>query len=195
MPREPENSVHPRTRAEWREWLAHNHTRSEGIWLVSYKKSAGRPRVDYEEIVEEALCFGWIDSKGNSLDDERTMLWMAPRRPKTGWSRSNKIRIEKLIAGGRMAAPGLAKIEAAKEDGSWSALDAVEALEIPNDLAAAFRRHAGSKKHFDAFPRSVKRSILEWIVSAKKAETRAARIDETARLAAQNERANQWKKP
>ena len=190
----PPNSVHPLSRAEWRAWLADNHTRAEGVWLISYKKGAGQPRVTYDEAVEEALCFGWIDSKGNKLDDKRTMLWFAPRKPKTGWSRPNKGRVERLIAAGLMAPAGLAKVEAAQRDGSWTALDAVEALEIPADLALALARHATARQNFDAFPRSVKRGILEWISNAKKAETRAGRVEETARLAAENQRAAQWQK-
>jgi uncharacterized protein YdeI (YjbR/CyaY-like superfamily) len=187
----PPNSVQPETLADWRAWLVANHVHKEGVWLITYKKSSGKPRIDYEEAVEEALCFGWIDSKGNKLDEERTMLWFAPRRPNTGWSALNKRRVEKLITEGRMAAPGLAKIEAAKADGSWWVLDAVEALEIPPDLAAALQANPDAERYFDAFPRSAKRAILVWITSAKRAETRAKRLAETVRLAAQNLRANQ----
>jgi uncharacterized protein YdeI (YjbR/CyaY-like superfamily) len=193
MPTKPPNSTHPKSRAAWRKWLAKNHTRKEGIWLISYKKATGKPRVDYEESVEEALCFGWVDSKGNKLDDERTMLWFAPRKKGSGWSRPNKERMERLIKAGLMAPAGLAKVEAAKKDGSWNALDAVEALEIPPDLAKAFSKNKTAKKFFDAFPRSVKRAILEWISNAKKPETRAARILDTITRAERNIRANQWR--
>lgn len=187
----PPNSVHPKTRAEWRQWLEKHHTRTEGVWLITYKKATGKPRVEYEEAVEEALCFGWIDSKANKLDDERSMLWMSPRKPGTGWSRPNKERIERLTAAGLIAPAGLAKIEAARKDGSWEALDAVEALEIPPDLEKAFASYGAAKQNFEAFPRSVKRAILEWISNAKKPETRAKRVEETARLAGENRRANQ----
>lgn len=189
----PINSVHPKSRAEWRKWLEENHTRNEGVWLIMYKKGTGKPRVDYAEAVEEALCFGWIDSKGNKLDDERSMLWMAPRKSKTGWSKLNKERIEKLIKSGLMTSAGLAKINAAKKDGTWNALDAIEALEIPPDLAKAFSKNKTAREYFDAFPRSVKRGILEWIASAKKPETRANRIEETVTKAEKNIRANQWR--
>ncbi len=168
----PPNSIHPLTRAEWRSWLEQNWTRTEGIWLVSYKKDTGKPRFEYDEAVEEALCFGWVDSKPNKLDEERSLLWFAPRKRGTGWSKPNKDRVERLIAQGLMAPPGLAKIEAAKQDGSWNALDAVEALEIPPDLAEALALYPSAGTNFDAFPRSVKRGILEWIVNAKKPETR-----------------------
>lgn len=189
----PPNAVHPKTRAEWRAWLEEHHTRTEGVWLVTYKKATGKPRVEYEEAVEEALCFGWIDSKANTLDEERSVLWMAPRKPRTGWARTNKNRVERLIADGRMTAAGLAKIEAAKQDGSWNALDAAEALEIPPDLEKAFAQHGAARQNFDAFPPSVRKGILTWIGSAKRPETRSKRIEETARLAAENIRANQWR--
>lgn len=194
MPVEPPpNSFHPLSRADWRAWLAANTTRREGVWLVTYKQATGKPRVDYEDAVEEAVCFGWIDSKTNKLDDERSMLWFAPRRAGTGWSKSNKERVAKLLEAGLMAPPGLAKVEAAQRDGSWNALDAVEALIIPPDLAEALAAYSTAQANFDAFPRSVKRGILEWIASAKKPETRAKRVAETARLAAENRRANQWR--
>lgn len=193
VPDMPPNAVHPLTRDEWRAWLEEHHTRREGVWLVSYKKATGQPRVEYEAAVEEALCFGWIDSKGAKLDDERTMLWFAPRKPRTGWSASNKARIERLMAAGRMAPAGLAKIQAAQQDGSWTALDDVEALEVPPDLAQALAAYPSAAGYFDAFPRSAKRAILEWISIARTPATRAKRVEETARLAAENKRANQWR--
>ncbi|MBD2112262.1 MULTISPECIES: YdeI/OmpD-associated family protein [Cyanophyceae] len=190
----PNNSVQVESRAEWREWLATNHSRTEGLWLITYKKRPGKPHVSYDEVVEEALCFGWIDSKGNKLDDERTMLWMAPRQPGTGWSALNKKRIAALSEAGLMMPPGLAKIEAAKQDGSWELLDAIERLEVPTDLATALAENELARANFEAFPRSAKRGILEWIASAKRAETRTRRIAETVELAAQNLRANSWPK-
>jgi uncharacterized protein YdeI (YjbR/CyaY-like superfamily) len=193
MKEAPPNSIHPLSRSEWRAWLAENYTRTAGVWLVSYKKATGKPRFDYEEAVEEALCFGWIDSKGNKLDEERSLLWFAPRKGGTGWSKPNKERVEKLIAAGQMTPAGLAKVEAAKADGTWTALDSIEALEIPPDLAAALADHPPAADHFAAFPRSVKRGILEWISTAKTATTRTKRITETATLAAENKRANQWR--
>lgn len=160
---------------------------------MSYKKATGKPRFAYEEAVEEALCFGWVDSKGNKLDSERSMLWFAPRKPGTGWSRPNKQRVERLIETGQMAPAGLAKVEAAKKDGTWNLLDGVESLEIPPDLQKELDANPAASQYFEAFPRSIKRGILEWILHAKKPETRARRIEETARLAAQNIRANQWR--
>ncbi len=189
----PQPSVHPLTRSEWRQWLSVHHTQKTGVWLVSYKKAAGKPRFDYDDAVEEALCFGWVDSKPNKLDAERTLLWFAPRKPGTGWSRPNKLRVERMQKAGLMAEAGLRKVEQAQADGSWAKLDAIEDLTVPDDLAQALNRYPVAMRHFSAFPRSAKRGILEWIASAKTEPTRTRRIEETARLADINERANQWR--
>ncbi len=180
-------------RKAWRKWLEANHASSKGVWLIFNKKATGKPYLSYDEQVEEALCFGWVDSKPRTVDDECSSLYFAPRKAKSGWSQLNKERIQKLSAAGWMTPAGMAKIEDARKDGSWEKLDGVEALEVPPDLAAAFKLFAGSKENFEAFPRSVKRGILEWIVQAKRPETRAKRVEETARLAAENIRANQWR--
>jgi uncharacterized protein YdeI (YjbR/CyaY-like superfamily) len=185
--------VHPLTREEWRAWLEANHTRPEGAWMVTYKKATGKPRVEYDEAVEEALCYGWVDSKPNKLDDERSLLWFAPRKGGTGWSKPNKERVERMFAAGKMAPAGIAKVEAAQADGTWTLLDEVEMLTVPPDLAAALGAQPPAAENFAGFPRSVKRGILEWILQAKRPETRAARIAETATLAAQGKRANQWR--
>lgn len=189
----PPNSTHPLTRAEWRDWLAANHERDGGVWLISYKKATGLPAMTYDEAVEEALCWGWVDSKPRKLDEERSMLYYAPRQGGSGWSRPNKERVERAIATGQMTAAGLAKVEEAKADGTWTMLDAVENLELPDDLAAEFDRYPNARANWEAFPRSAKRGILEWIIQARKPETRAKRVEETARLADENVRANQWR--
>lgn len=186
---------HAETRGQWRAWLAANHRRADGVWLVTWKKHTGRPAPTYGEGVEEALCYGWVDSLGRRLDDDRTMLWYAPRKRRSGWSRPNKERFERLEAAGLMTAAGRAVIDAAKADGSWTLLDDVEDLIVPVDLAAAFAGHPGSREQWDAFPPSARRGILEWIVQAKRAETRVRRVEETAALAARGERANQWRRP
>lgn len=189
----PIPSVHPLTRSEWRQWLEANHTRTTGVWLVSYKKATGKPRFEYDDAVEEALCFGWVDSKPNKLDLERTLLWFAPRKPGTGWSRPNKLRVERMLQVGLMADAGLRKVEQARVDGSWEKLDAIEDLTVPDDLARALDGYPQATENFAAFPRSAKRGILEWIATAKTPQTRAKRIDETSRLANNNVRANQWR--
>ena len=150
--------------------------------------------MDVNEAFEEAICFGWIDSLPRILDEERTMLYFAPRKSRSNWSGLNKTRAENLLAAGLMTPSGLEKIEAAKKDGSWTALDAVEALIVPPDLSEAFDLFPSTKENFETFPRSVKRGILEWIPNAKRPETRKKRVDETARLSAKNVRANQLRK-
>ncbi len=182
--------VHPKTRSEWRRWLEQHHATSTGVWLVSYKKATGKPRLEYAEAVEEALCFGWVDSKAATLDEERSMLTFTPRNPKSAWSRPNKERVARLGKEGRMAKAGLDAVATAKSNGSWTALDSVEALKVPPDLAKALAGNKKAKRYFDVFPPSSKRIILWWIESAKREETRARRISETVRLAAENVRAN-----
>lgn len=178
------------SRNQWREWLEANHADATSQWVATYKKSGGRPdlHVPYEVIRDEAICFGWIDSRIAKLDADRSLLMVSRRKPRSGWSKVNKERIEALMAQGWMAAPGLAAIEAAKQDGSWTKLDAVETLEVPPDLAAAFTPTGREK--FDAFAPSSRRGILEWISAAKTEATRQKRIAETARLAELGIRAN-----
>lgn len=184
-------NVHPKTRSEWRRWLQRNHANAKGAWLITYKKATGKPRVEYADAVEEALCFGWVDSHSKTIDEERSMLMFTPRNPKSAWSRPNKERIERLTKDGQMTEAGSRAVTAAKANGSWNALDSVEALIVPADLEKALGRNKRAKEHFDAFPPSAKKTILWWIESAKRDETRQRRIAETVRLAAQNVRANQ----
>jgi uncharacterized protein YdeI (YjbR/CyaY-like superfamily) len=160
---------------------------------VFWRKQSGRAGLTYEEAVLEALCFGWIDSKGAKLDDDRTMLWMSPRKRGSGWARTNKVRIEQLLAEGLMASAGLALIGEAKRDGSWTLLDDVENLVVPDDLAAALDAHPGVRERWDALPRSVRRGALEQLVQAKRPETRARRVAEFARVTAEGERPGQWR--
>jgi uncharacterized protein YdeI (YjbR/CyaY-like superfamily) len=182
--------VQVESREEWRQWLAENHATSNGIWLITYKKGVPEKYVSYDEIVEEALCFGWIDGLRSKFDDQRSMLYICPRRPGSPWSRLNKTRIEKLEALGLITPAGYAQIEQAKADGSWVIYDEVEDLKIPPDLAAALDADPTARSYFDAFSDSSKKGILWWIKSGKRDETRRKRIAETVRLAAQNLRAN-----
>lgn len=191
MPEIP--SVHPTTRAEWRAWLEKHHASAPGAWFVYYKKATGKSRVPYEDAIEEALCFGWIDSVQRVLDDERTMLRFSPRKPNSGWSKPNKERVDRLVERGLMTAAGLAKIDAAKRDGSWSVLDAVERLEMPPDLKKALAAKPIAARHFAAFPPSSKKIILNWIASAKRTQTRQKRIAETVRQAAKKLKANHYR--
>jgi len=174
-------------------WYSKNHSKSPGLWVVTYKKSAGEPAPTYDELVRLALCYGWIDSVPGKVDELRTKLYFSPRKKGSGWSASNKARIKELLASGKMKAPGLKVLEQAKADGSWNKLDSSESATVPKDLIAAFRKHPGSKANFDAFPAGVRKQILQWIDQAKTAPTREKRITETASLAAENIRANQWR--
>ena len=174
------------SRAEWRAWLKKHHTRSEGIWLIRWKKSRADKYMGYDAIAEEALCFGWIDATARPLDHESSLILVCPRKPKSVWSKVNKARVEQLIANKRMTPAGLKVIDAAKKSGSWTSLDAVEALEMPADLVKALAKNKTAKKHFEAFPPSARKFILYHIGSAKTEVTRTKRITGTVRLAALN---------
>ena len=180
--------VHAESVGQWRDWLVDNHTDADGVWLVSWKTATGRPRISYEESVLEALCVGWIDSLAGTLDDERSTLWFGPRKPGSGWSRPNKERIAKLELQGRLLPAGMTSIALAKANGAWTALDDIENLVVPDDLAAALT--AGDAwTNWDEFPRSTKRAILVWISQPKAAATRAKRIAEAAEKTSRGERA------
>ncbi len=178
--------IYASDRNQWREWLGKNHLTSPGIWLVYYKVKSGQPSVRYSEAVQEALCFGWIDSKVKSLDESRYQQIFTPRKPKSVWSKLNKQYIEELIAAGLMTEFGLAKIADAKKDGSWTSLDAIEALIIPSDLQQALAANSSANLNFAAFSNSTKKNILFWIENAKRPETRLKRIEQTVTSAAQN---------
>ncbi len=192
--RRPE--VHVDSGAELRAWLEANHDSSDGVWLVTHKKtSATGPYVSWTEIVDELIAFGWVDSVQKRLDEDRSKIQITPRKPQSKWSRVNKERVERLTAEGRMAPPGIAMVELAKETGTWTALDAVERLEEPDDLRAALDALPDARRHYDAFPPSSRRAILEWVTSAKRPATREARIAETVALAAEDLRASDWPRP
>lgn len=185
-------TFYPATRVEWRKWLKENHNKKQSVWLIFYKLKSGKPRISWSDAVDEALCFGWIDSKAKPLDGERYMQFFSVRKAKSTWSKVNKEKIEKLIAGKKVAKAGLRSIEIAKQNGSWTVLDEVEAFVIPKDLAAAFRKHPGSKKYFMSLSKSVKKMILQWITLAKLPETRERRVKETAGLAAKKMKPKQF---
>jgi len=176
-------------RTAWRAWLEANHATASGAWLLTPGRDSGRSALGYEAAVEEALCFGWIDSTGGRTDDGRSKLYFAPRRTHSPWAASNKARVERLIADGRMAPAGLAAIERAKANGSWEIFDAVERLEVFDDLAAALGSQPPAARNFAAFPPSARKAMLAWVALARRPETRAARIRKIADSAARNERA------
>ena len=181
--------MHAETVEEWRLWLAEHHATSRGVDLVSWKKHTGRPVVGYDEAVTEALAVGWVDSVAHRLDEDRTMLWFSPRNPRSGWSAPNKRRIARLEAEGRLGGAGLSAVEVAKANGAWVLLDEVEQGIVPPDLAAALAEQPGSKEQWEAFPRSARRGMLEWVVRAKRPETRGRRVRAIAEAAARGERA------
>ena len=181
--------VHADDRATWRAWLEANHATATGAWLVTWRTRSGRQGLDYEAAIEEALCVGWVDSTGGRVDDERGKLYFAPRKPRSVWAATNKARVERLIAEGRMQPAGLAAIERAKANGSWEILDSVERLEVPDDLAAALDAQPPAAANFAAFPPSARKMLLGWLVTARRPETRARRIEEIADAAARNQRA------
>ncbi len=179
-------------RAAWRSWLMRHHQSSKSIWLIIHKKLSPQSSVSYQEAVDEALCFGWIDSKPNKLDEFRFIQFFAKRNPKSNWSEVNKNKVAQLIKAGLMTYAGMELINYAKANGQWDALNQVDQIMIPADLTQALNRYPKAEANFIAFPKSTKRGILEWILNAKKEETRAKRIEETAKLAADNIRANQY---
>lgn len=181
--------VEPGSVTEWRAWLAAHHTTSPGCWLVSWKPSTGRQAFPYEAGIQEALCFGWIDSQIRTLDDHRSALLYTPRKRGSVWSGPNKRRVELLEADGRMTDAGRAVIQRAKADGSWTILDDVEAGILPADLLAVLEASPAARDAWDSFPPGARRGMHQWVIAAKRPETRAKRIAEIAAEAAAGRRA------
>lgn len=187
-------TFHAKTRKEWREWLIHNHQIEKSVWLIIYKKDSDTPSIYYPEAVDEALCFGWIDSKPNKRDAYSYYQFFAKRNPKSNWSKVNKEKVTKLIEQELMQPAGYNMIEIAKQNGTWTALDEVEQIKIPHDLEQGFSNNKTAFDNWTTFSRSSKRGILEWILNAKKPETRQKRIEETISLAEKNIKANHPRK-
>lgn len=179
-------TFYAKSRNEWRKWLEKNSETEKSVWLIFYNKLSKIKSVPYEEAVEEGLCFGWIDSVKYKRDDESSYQYFSPRKPKSNWSKSNRDRVKKLTEAGLMTESGQKLIDHAKKTGTWDALVQVENSVIPEDLQKLFNKNKTAQKHFKAFSNSVKRMILEWILSAKRPETRAKRIEETVHLASKN---------
>ena len=186
VPNDGKSLLHLKTREEWRAWLKQNHDKSDGVWFVWWKKATGRPVIPYTNAVDEALCFGWIDSKVKRLDEERAMRMFTPRNPKSPWSRINKNKVARLLEQGRMTTAGMRLVKAAKADGSWNVSDEIEDLVIPPDLASALAENDAAGDYFENLSNSWKKSVLWWIKSARRSETRVARIAKTVRMAAEN---------
>lgn len=177
---------------EVRVWLEANHARGQSVWLVTGKKQAGAGYILYAAIVEELLCFGWIDSLPRALDESRAMLLISPRKPGSAWSKDNRERIARLEAEGRMAAPGRAVVEAARSDGAWERLKETESGEAPPDLAEALAA-AGARESWEAFSLSVRRRSLELLLAAKRPATRAARVARIVAAAREGKDPTAWR--
>ena len=186
--------VYARTRKTWRAWLQKNHQKEKSVWLIIHNKNSTTKCVNYEEAVEESLCFGWVDSIAKKRDDESHMQYFSQRKAKSNWSKSNKERVARLIEQGLMRPSGQAMIDLAKKSGTWTVLEKVQRSIIPEDLKILLLKNKIAEKYFQAFPPSSKRIILEWIQNAKKPETRKQRIKQTVLLAAKNLRANHYTK-
>jgi len=178
------------SRAGWRAWLAANADTSPGIWLVMPRRRADDdPAPTYDDVVEEALCFGWIDSTVRTRDERYALQLLTPRKPTSTWSASNKERLSRLVPAGLMTERGLRAIEVAKANGSWELLDTVERLEVPDDLAAALDAVPAARSFFDGMPPGVRKQNLYFVISAKRPETRAARIAKIVTAATEGRRA------
>jgi uncharacterized protein YdeI (YjbR/CyaY-like superfamily) len=175
--------IYAHDRKEWRRWLEANHDTSSGVWLVCFKKNSSKHGVFYDEAVEEALCFGWIDSKANALDEESYIQLFSPRRPKSPWSKLNKLRVNRLVEQCLMTQDGIDVIEVSKKDGSWYSYDMIEELRIPSDLEEVLSANQAADTYFKSLSKSSKKQILWWIQSAKRKETRHKRIDQVVELA------------
>jgi uncharacterized protein YdeI (YjbR/CyaY-like superfamily) len=185
-------TFYPRSRQEWRDWLQENHDKKQSVWLIYYKKKSNIPTVSYGEAVDEALCFGWIDSKAKPLDEHKFMQFFSRRKEKSVWSKINKKKIERLTNEGLMTKSGYEIIEIAKQNGSWTILDEAEALIIPEDLDNEFQKRNIAKEYFLSLSRSDKRNILQWLVLAKRQATREKRIAEIVENADKKQKPKQF---
>lgn len=182
----------PTSRKDWRKWLKKNHLSKQSVWLICYTKKSDQLTVNWSETVDEALCFGWIDSTRKTIDEFSFMQFFSKRKPKSTWSKINKEKVQRLIDNGLMTQAGLGIIETAKQNGSWTILDEVEELKIPNDLENAFKKHKDSKDYFLSLSKTVRKMMLQWLVLAKRPETRQKRIEEIAILAGQKMKPKQF---
>ncbi|MEH0154476.1 YdeI/OmpD-associated family protein [Limibacter armeniacum] len=183
----------PQNRHDWRKWLELNHNKKEAVWLIFYKKKSPHYNLSWSESVDEALCFGWIDSVKKTIDTEKYKQYFTKRKAKSNWSKVNKDKVKTLIEQGLMKEEGYKSIEIAKENGSWTILDEVEALVIPEDLKAEFANHKGSIEYFESLSASIKKILLHWVVSAKRLETRQKRMIEIAENASKKLKPKQFR--
>lgn len=187
------NTFCPSNREEWRNWLAAHHLSTPSVWLILYKKKSNIPSITWSEAVDEALCFGWIDSTKKTIDEHSYMQYFGQRKPKSTWSKVNKEKIKKLEEKGLITAAGREIIEIAKKNGSWNILDEVESLQMPDDLQKELDLYPNANSHYSNFSKSTKKSLMYWITSAKRAATREKRIKEVAELTNQNLKPKQFR--
>ena len=192
MKQTAKETFYPKSQKDWREWLEKNHDSKQSIWLVCYKKQANKPTINWSDAVDEALCFGWIDSTRKSIGDNTFIQFFTRRKPNSAWSKINKGKIERLIEGGLMQKAGFESIERAKANGSWTILDEVEELTIPVDLEKALKANPVAEDFFMNLSKSVKKMMLQWVTVAKRPETRENRINEIASLASQKLKPKQF---
>jgi len=183
----------PYDKKDWRKWLELNHNKKEAVWLIFYKKKSPNHNLSWSESVDEALCFGWIDSTIRTIDSEKYKQYFSKRKAKSNWSKINKDKVKTLIDQGLMKEEGFKSIEIAKENGSWAILDDVEALVIPEDLKEGFSNYKGSIEYFGSLSESAKKILLYWVVSAKRKETRKKRILEIVENASNNLKPKQFR--
>ncbi|MEQ8417148.1 MAG: YdeI/OmpD-associated family protein [Imperialibacter sp.] len=192
MLKDPEETYCPANRKDWREWLQENHQSRQSVWLVCLKASFGTPNISWSEAVEEALCFGWIDSVRKTLDEERFIQFFSKRRPNSTWSKINKKKVQQLTEAKLMTKAGFESIARARQNGSWAILDEAEKLIVPKDLEKALSDTPGAKVFFQNLNASGKKGILQWIVLAKRMDTRKKRIAEVADLAGKGMKPKQF---
>ncbi|MCV9386742.1 YdeI/OmpD-associated family protein [Reichenbachiella ulvae] len=186
MPNKEIETFYPKNQTEWRNWLEEHHQSAQSIWVVFYKTSTNIPSITWSDAVDEALCFGWIDSTKKTIDEESYMQYFSKRKPNSNWSKINKKKIEYLIQNNLMADAGLESIKVAKENGSWTFLDPIEALEVPEDLEDALLNNQNAMAYYEGLSKSVKKILLHWVYSAKRPETRQKRITEIAECASES---------
>ncbi|WP_103865726.1 YdeI family protein [Aquimarina sp. I32.4] len=183
----------PKSRTDWRKWLEKNHQSKQSVWLIYFKLSTKINSISWSEAVDEALCFGWIDSTKKTIDEERYMQYFSKRKPSSTWSRINKEKVTKLIQSNLMTKSGFDSIETAKQNGSWSILDEVEALIIPEDLKREFNQREGALEYYESLSKSAKKILLAWVVLANRSETRQKRIIEIAENASRKLKPKQFR--
>lgn len=186
-------TYYPRSRADWRRWLLKNHNTRQSVWLVFFKKHSEKKSISWSDAVDEALCFGWIDSTKKTINNDSYKQYFSKRKAKSNWSKVNKEKVQNLIDRGLMKEEGYKSIEVAKENGSWTLLDEVEALIIPNDLQEALANYQNALEYFDNLSKSNKKILLYWVISAKRSETRRKRIDEISKHASLGQKPKQFR--